>query len=257
MRLTRFSFVAAAVCGLAFTATAAVPGYAVKALADKNRPATEVSRDVNRKPGELIEFAGIKPGMKVVDLLPGIGQAAYFTRIFSGVVGPQGKVYAYYGTQYDERLKRMTPPMDPDNLGVVFQPNYPNVVALHSHLEQIKTPEPVDLVWTSNNYHDMHNTAYAMDPIKVNAAVFAALKPGGIYLVMDHRAAKGAGLIATSTLHRMDEDLAIKEIESVGFKLVGKSDIHKNPTDDNTKRVFEEGLHDHTDIMVLKFQKPA
>jgi len=74
--------------------------------------------------------------------------------------------------------------------------------------------------------------------------------------VVDHRAAKGAGAAATSDLHRMDEDIAKKEIEAAGFKLLAESDILKNPSDDNTKRVFEQGEHDHTDQFVLKFRKP-
>jgi predicted methyltransferase len=102
----------------------------------------------------------------------------------------------------------------------------------------------------------MHNKAYAMDPAKVNKAVFASLKPGGIYIVVDHRAAKGAGAGVTETLHRMDEDIARREIEAAGFRLVAESKILTNPSDDNTKRVFEQGEHDHTDQFVLKFAKP-
>jgi len=142
----RALLVAMVVCFVSALACAAVPNYVSAALADKHRPDTEVSRDVNRHPGELIQFAGIKPGMTVVDLLPGIGAAAYFTRIFSGVVGPKGKVYAYFGTQYDARLKERG--IDPDNQGTFFS-DYPNVTALHTPLVQFKTPEPVDLIWTS------------------------------------------------------------------------------------------------------------
>jgi predicted methyltransferase len=75
-------------------------------------------------------------------------------------------------------------------------------------------------------------------------------------MVVDHRAAKGAGKDSTAKLHRMDEDIAKQEIEAAGFKLVAESKILTNPSDDNTKRVFEAGEHDHTDQMVLKFRKP-
>jgi predicted methyltransferase len=102
----------------------------------------------------------------------------------------------------------------------------------------------------------MHNKQYAVDVAKVNKAIFASLKHGGLYIVVDHRAVKGAGVAATEALHRMDEDVAKQEIEAAGFKLVAESKILTNPSDDDTKRVFEAGEHDHTDQMVLKFRKP-
>ncbi len=244
--LTAFAVIAATACATA-------PLDISAALADPHRPAVEVSRDANREPAGLIDFAGIRPGMKVVDLLPGGPGAAYFTRIFSGVVGPQGKVYAYYGTRYDERLRAAG--IDPDNQGVQLA-DFKNVVALHSLLDNFKTPEPVDLVWTSDNYHDLHNANFLTDVTKMNAAIFAALKPGGVYLVVDHRAVDGAGVAVTGTLHRMDEAVARREIEAAGFRFVAASAVLTRPADDRTKAIVETGLHDHTDQFVLKFRKP-
>jgi predicted methyltransferase len=86
--------------------------------------------------------------------------------------------------------------------------------------------------------------------------VFASLKPGGVYMVVDHRAAKGAGAGVTETLHRMDEDITKREVEAAGFSLAAESKILANPSDDDNKRVFEQGEHDHTDQFVLKFVKP-
>src|SRR5581483_686786 len=181
---------------------------------------------------ELIQFAGIKPGMKVVDLMPGGG---YYTRIFAKAVGPKGQVYAYISNGGDARLKAQG--KDPDNQMVDFKAAYPNLGVLHGPYNQFVTPEPVDVVWTSDNYHDFHNgPTAAADVEAMNKGIFASLKHGGIYLVLDHRAAKGAGASATSQLHRMDEDIAKQEIESAGFKLVGESKILTNPSDDNTKR---------------------
>ncbi|MBV9550617.1 MAG: class I SAM-dependent methyltransferase [Alphaproteobacteria bacterium] len=236
---------------LAAAPALAAPSPIEMAVKDADRPAADTSRDAGRKPAELLAFAGIKPGMVVVDMLPGAG---YFTRLFARAVGPKGRVYAYFGTQYDARLKGQG--QDPDNQFAALKHTYPNLGVIHGPLEGFVTPQKVDLVWTSDNYHDMHNKAYAMDPAKVNKAVFASLKPGGIYLVMDHRAAKGAGAGVTETLHRMDEDIAKKEIEAAGFRLVAESKILTNPSDDNSKRVFEQGEHDHTDQFVLKFVKP-
>jgi predicted methyltransferase len=91
----------------------------------------------------------------------------------------------------------------------------------------------------------------------MNKAVYASLRPGGVYVIVDHRAVKGAGPDATEKLHRMDEDIAKQEIEAAGFRLVAESKLLTRPSDDDNKRVFEEGEHDHTDQMMLKFRKPG
>jgi predicted methyltransferase len=252
MKTTRFLTALSLVALTAGAASAALPGYIEKALSDSARPAADTSRDANRHPGELIAFAGIKPGMSVVDLWPGGG---YYTRIFANVVGPKGHVYAYINNSGDARMKAQG--KDPDNQMADFKAAYPNLGVLHGPTADFVTPESVDLVWTSDNYHDMHNgPTAAADVASMNKGIFASLKHGGIYIVVDHRAAKGAGLDATNKLHRMDEDIAKQEIEAAGFKLVAESKILTNPSDDNTKRVFEAGEHDHTDQMVLKFRKP-
>jgi len=231
---------------------AGLPAHVSAALADPARPAADTSRDVHRHPGELIAFAGLKPGMKVVDLLPGGG---YYTRIFAKAVGPKGRVYAYISNSGDARMKSQG--KDPDNQMADFKAAYPNLGVLHGALPGFVTPEPVDMVWTSDNLHDLHNSPTAQaDLAAMNKGIYNSLKHGGIYLVLDHRAAKGAGVDASNKLHRMDEDLAKQEIEAAGFKLVAESKILTNPADDNTKRVFEAGEHDHTDQFVLKFRKP-
>jgi predicted methyltransferase len=232
-------------------AAAALPGYIQKAISDSKRPKEDTSRDVQRIPGELIEWAGIRPGMSVVDLLPGTG---YFTRIFSDVVGPNGHVYAYFGPQYDDRLIKAG--TDPNHQFTDIKAQYPNVGTIHGPLNGFVTPALVDVVWISDNYHDTHNKQYAADVPGMNKAVFASLKHGGLYIIVDHRAVKGAGAGSTEALHRMDEDIAKQEIEAAGFKLVAESKMLTRPQDDDTKRVFEEGEHDHTDQMVLKFRKP-
>jgi predicted methyltransferase len=239
----------ALLCG---SAAFAAPGYIEKAVSDPARPASDTSRDANRHPAELLAFAGIKPGMTVVDLLPGGG---YFTRIFAKAVGPEGHVYAYIGTQFDARMKSQG--KDPDNQLAEIKAAYPNVTVIHGRIDQFATPAKVDLVWTSDNYHDVHNKSFDTDVAAMNKAIFAALKPGGIYVVIDHRAATGAGPTVTNTLHRVDEDIAKKEVEAAGFKLAEESNILANPSDDRTRKVFESGEHDRTDQMVLKFRKPG
>ncbi|HWY62339.1 MAG TPA: hypothetical protein VNW15_10610 [Rhizomicrobium sp.] len=244
------SLMAASLLGGA--ALAAVPAYIEKAVSDPARPADDTKRDAGRLPAELTEFAGIKPGMKVVDMLPGGG---YFTRIFAKAVGPTGQVYAYFGLQYDARLK--TQGKDPDNQFTDLKATYPNLGVIHGKLENFVTPEEVDIVWTADNYHDMLTKAYGPnDMAAVNKAIFNSLKPGGYYVIVDHRAVKGTGVEISDKLHRADEDVVKSQVEAAGFKLAAESKILTRPSDDNTKRIFEEGEHDHTDQMVLKFRKP-
>src|SRR6185295_13560141 len=167
---------------------AAAPTAKMKeAVADSTRPAADTARDENRKPAQMLAFAGIGPGKLVVDMLPGAG---YFTRIFPKAVEPGGRVYAYFGSQYDARLKSQG--KDPDYQFSDLKQTYKNLGVIHGFLPQFVTPEAVDVVWTSQNYHDMHNKQYAMDVNEVNKAVFKSLKPGGYYVIIDHKAADSA-----------------------------------------------------------------
>jgi len=231
---------------------AAAPTAQMKAaVADSNRPAADTARDENRKPADMLAFAGIGPGKVVVDLLPGGG---YFTRIFAKAVEPGGRVYAYFGSQYDARLK--TQGKDPDNQFADLKQTYKNLGVIHGPLPQFVTPVPVDVVWTSQNYHDMHNKAYAMDVNEVNKAIYKSLKPGGYYVIIDHKAADSAGDDVTETLHRIKESTTKTEVEAAGFKLVAEGHDLNFPGDDGTKRVFEADVKGKTNQFMLKFQKP-
>jgi predicted methyltransferase len=230
---------------------AAPTGQMKAAVADSNRPAADTARDENRKPADMLAFAGIGPGKVVVDLLPGGG---YFTRIFAKAVEPGGRVYAYFGSQYDARLK--TQNKDPDNQFADLKQTYKNLGVIHGPLPQFVTPVPVDVVWTSQNYHDMHNKAYAMDVNEVNKAIYKSLKPGGYYIIIDHKAADSAGDDVTETLHRIKESTTKTEVEAAGFKLVAEGHDLNFPGDDGTKRVFEADVKGKTNQFMLKFQKP-
>jgi predicted methyltransferase len=221
------------------------------AVSDSARPEADTKRDENRKPAEMLAFGGIAPGKVVVDLLPGGG---YFTRLFAKAVEPGGRVYAYFGTQYDERLKGQG--KDPDNQMADLKKTYKNLGVIHGPLTTFVTPVPVDVVWTSLNYHDMHNKSYNMDVTEVNKAIFKSLKPGGYYIVLDHAAADSAGADVTETLHRIKKSTVVKEVEAAGFKLVAEGDALHFPGDDGTKRVFENDIRGKTNQFMLKFQKP-
>jgi predicted methyltransferase len=247
-------FLAGATIAVSAMAAMAAPVVTAKmkaAVADAARPAEDTARDQNRKPAEMLAFAGITPGKVVVDMLPGTG---YFTRIFAKAVEPGGRVYAYFGVQYDARLKSQG--KDPDNQFADLKETYKNLGVIHGPLQEFVTPEPVDIVWTSDNYHDMHNKAYNMDFNIVNKAIYNSLKPGGYYVIIDHKAAESTGDDVTETLHRIKESTTKKEVEAAGFKLVAEAHDLNYPGDDGTKRVFEADIRGHTNQFMLKFQKP-
>ena len=229
----------------------AVPKPVAAAVADPARPPADRERDADRKPAECIAFAGLKPGQHIADLLPGGG---YFTRIFSAVVGPKGQVIAVATPKRPD-----APPDRPEPSAAVraiaADPHYQNVTVSVEKVAELKLPEKLDMVWTSQNYHDVHNVK-DIDVGAFNKAVFESLKPGGIYIVIDHVAGKGAGFTVTSTLHRSEPDAVKAEVMAAGFEFVGSSDVIANTADDHTARVFEQGLHDKTDRYLLKFRKP-
>lgn len=230
------------------TVQAATPANIAAAMADKARPADEVARDAARKPGELLAFAGVKPGDKVVDLIMGGG---YFTRLLSVAVGPKGQVIAYQPTEFIQFSAKY----GEDQKKVAAA--YANVTPLLSSLGVIDLPDGLDLVLTVQNYHDLHLTPFPKDTAaKVNAEVFKSLKPGGVYLVVDHVAVTGSGLEAAMKVHRLDPAIIKQEVEAAGFKLEAESPLLKDSADPHTANVFDPAIRGKTDQVVLKFVKP-
>lgn len=222
----------------------------VDAVADAARPAADRERDADRKPAELLAFAGISPGYKVAELWPGGG---YFTRLFSKVVGKDGAVYALQPPPRPNAPARA----DAAPTGVaamVLDPQYANV-KIETLGPDTRLPEQVDVVWTSLNYHDMHNRPDA-DLMPINRMVFNALKSGGNYIVIDHVAEPGSGARDTSTLHRIDPALVRREVEAAGFEFVRESPLLHHETDDYGKRVFDASLRGRTDQFIYMFRKP-
>jgi predicted methyltransferase len=248
---------AAAVAALVFIAAAAraapdVPADIAAAINDPARPESDRQRDANRKPADTLAFAGIKRGDKVAELIPGGG---YFTRLLSGVVGERGRVYAVAPP------RRADAPADAPDPAARLNPitgdsRYRNVKVLVERVTALSVPEPVDVVWTSENYHDIHNIAGA-DLQAVNRAVFDALKPGGVYLVLDHSAAAGSGVRDTSTLHRIDAEAVKAEVLAAGFVLDAQSELLANPGDPRTLPVFDPSIRGRTDQFIFRFRKPA
>src|SRR5260370_25508537 len=245
MRFPRVLAAALAVT-LMLTATcasaASIPGNIAAAVADGSRPEADKIRDVNRKPAETLAFTGVKPGMQIAELLPGGG---YFTRILSKAVGSSGHVYALVpapapdapadATDFAARVK-----------AIAADPNYANVSVVVEPFSQLSVPTPVDLVWTSQNYHDLHNFP-GLDVGIFNKLVFDDLKPGGIYLVLDHRAEAASGGRDTKTLHRIDPETVKKEVLAAGFVFVGSSDLLHRPASSHSGKECDTVVPAKTD----------
>ena len=239
----------AAALALAPMAAAQTPprDYAA-VLADPIRPAGERGRDEARHAAETLAFARVAPGQKIADMIIGGG---YFTRIFSAAVGPEGEVTAWQPAEF-----------------IGFQASYgesltevdalPNVDAIRSPISAPEFPSGLDLVFTAQNYHDLHLAPFPADTAsKVNAAVFQALKPGGLYVIIDHHAAAGSDLAAADSLHRIDIEAVKREVTAAGFILDGESDILAADADPRTANVLDDSIRGKTSQYMLRFRKPA
>ena len=240
---------------LALPATAAtapaIPPVIAKAVADPSRPPEDIARDANRKPGETLAFLGVRPGMKIADY---IANSGYFTRLFADVVGPKGHVYA---AELDEIIGFPNVAKGYADLRT-WAAGRPNVTLATTPIAaSLDFPEKLDLFWIAQNYHDLHDKF--LGPVEIagfNRKVFAALKPGGLYVVLDHSAAAGAPDDVTETLHRIQEERVKREVLAAGFELVGASRLLANPADPRTRGVFDDSIRGKTDQFILKFRKP-
>jgi len=233
---------------LGTTAVAQTPAMVAKAVAAADRPAADKARDADRKPAEMVMLAGLKPGSKVADLIPGGG---YFTRVFAKVVGPKGKVYAVVPAALAERNPKATDGVK----AIAAEPGYKNVTVVVAPLTSMAPPGTLDVVWTSQNYHDAYNNAPAAAADLAKGA-FAALKPGGVFVVVDHAAAPGTTDEAAKPLHRIDPAKVTAQVVAAGFVADGQSNVLANPADMHDKPVFDPSLRGHTDQFALKFRKP-
>ena len=228
---------------------AGLPGYVSKAVADPSR-GDDAKNDARRKVGELVAFSEAKPGDSVLELIPGSG---YFTKVFSKVVGPKGHVYALWPKPYDDESHP-----DSDVMRKLAKdPGFSNIEVLVQPANALSAPRPLDVVFTSQNYHDYPDKFMGpTDPAILNKAVFAALKPGGTYIVVDHVAQAGSGLRDTDTLHRIDPATVKQQVTKAGFEFVGESAVLRNPNDTHTLKVFDKSIRGHTDQFAYKFRKP-
>jgi predicted methyltransferase len=221
------------------------------AIADASRPATDTVRDTNRKPAQTLAFAGVKPGDKIADYAAGAG---YFTRLFSSIVGANGHVYASVPStlyKYPNIVKGTA-----ELQSYAF--THANVsVNFASPLVAARYPEKLDVFWIAQNYHDLlDNFMGPVDMAAFNRAVYAALKPGGIYIVLDHVAAKGSPANVTDTLHRIEPATVRRQVEAAGFTFESESNVLANPADPHAAGPFDASIQGHTDQFILKFRRP-
>jgi predicted methyltransferase len=194
---------------------------------------------------EVIAFIGLKKGDSVADIVGG-----RMTASLAQAVGPTGKVYA---VETAEVVKVHPEVMDKMK---ALAAQSPNVIVSD---EPISSPLPsgLDAVVIRQNYHDLYDKFMGpADVAAFNKAVFAALKPGGVYVILDHAAAAGSGISATETLHRIDPARVKADVRAAGFKLDAQSSILANKADDHTKKVFDPSVRGHTDQFLFRFKKP-
>ena len=216
-------------------------GAGTSALAQSAAP----TPDPAWKAPEVVAFIGLKKGDKVAEIVAG-----RLTASLAEAVGPTGKVYAIETAEvvkaHPEALTRMQ--------GLASQ--LPNIIVSAEPVGSA-LPSGLDAVFIRQNYHDLYDKF--MGPADVpafNKAVFAALKPGGVYVVLDHAAAAGSGIDATETLHRIDPARVKKDVLAAGFKLDAESSILANKDDDHSKNVFDPSVRGHTDQFLFRFKKP-
>lgn len=247
---------AAAVISTAAIAASPPAGSAAitAAIANPHRPAKDTEQDVVRRPADLVAFSKVKAGDTVMDFWPGGG---YWSRLFSPIVGAKGKVYAYVPAEIAEFKS------DPVALAKAIgtEPTYANVKEISDPLAQQPPPKmynTFDVVWTFENYHDLHDSFMKGASVDAfNQAIFKLVKPGGYYVIVDHAAASGKGLENTEDLHRIDPATVKAEVEKAGFVLDESSTLLANSADDHSLKVFDPTVKGKTDRFMLRFKKPA
>lgn len=229
---------------LASQVSAHVEGHGEAATRSK----ADLERDLTSKPYEIMNFAGVKKGDKVLDFLGGGG---YYSQLLSEQVGASGLVVLhnnqayipYVGKELDERFSR-------NNLN--------NITRLMSEASDLKFGEDAfDKVFLVLGYHDFFydDTGWSVRNEVVMPQVYKAMKKGATLLVIDHSAVDGAGDSQTKALHRIEESFAVKSLEKLGFTLLKSSNLLRNPDDSRSITVFDPSIRRKTDRFVLLFQK--
>lgn len=221
-----------------------------QAVAAADRSAEDRARDQTDRPAEVLAFFGVRPGMRVVDLMAAGG---YYSELLARIVGPEGEVVtqnnrpyiAYAGAEAERRFAGG---------------RLPNVRRLDSELEQLGLEQNAyDMALLVMTYHDIYWVSDDWPPVERDRffqQIYECLRPGGVVAVIDHAAQAGTGAAAVSELHRIDEEFARRDFESAGFVFDGASDLLRNPDDDRTRVVFDVAIRHWTDRFIFRFLKP-
>lgn len=235
-----------------YTPAKDVPGPIAGAIASDDRIDPDRKLDAGRKPGEVLAFFKVAPGQKIGELFAGTG---YTTELLARTLGENGRLYAQNTTDVLDRFARKPMTERLARLGMK------SVMMVEQPADAPFPPDVKDLdaVICVLNYHDF--VWQKVDRAKLNAAVLAVLKPGGLYGIVDHSAAQGSGLRDVQTLHRIDEETVKQEITAAGFKLDGESNVLRNPADARDWNASPKAAEDAnkrgtSDRFVLRFVKP-
>jgi predicted methyltransferase len=202
------------------------------------------------KQSELIRFARVEAGATVIDVYPGDGD---WTRLFSGIVGPEGRVFSFVPAEVADFKN------DPVGLmrALAKEPGRENVEAVSADLVAMpEVTQVADVLWLHLFYHDLHTALMqkkGATAASFNRAVYERLKPGGVYVIVDHAAAAGTGTSDTQALHRIDPASVRKEVEAAGFVLDAESTILANKDDPHAIKVFDPSIKDKTDRFAYRF----
>ena len=222
------------------------------AVANPLRPEADRARDAARKPAEVLEFAGIEPGMTVLDMFSGGG---WYAEVIAHVVGDDGRVIAHSNEAY----KRFVGDALEERFGAGRVANTEILMAENNHLTLEENS--LDAIMLALSFHDLYHVDLEGGWELMDGPVFLAelkkgLKPGGIVAIVDHTAAAGSPPETGDSLHRIDPALVVANMEAAGFVYEASSDILGNPDDDLTNSVFAEEIRGKTDRFVKRFRNP-
>lgn len=219
-------------------------------LADPQRAEADRQRDGWDHPADVLAFAGVRPGMSLLDLFAGTG---YYSQLLGAVVGSNGNVLLHNNAAYLDfareglEARMQAGPMD-------------NVTRLDTEAAALGVqPASLDGVFMMLVFHDFWYTseAWAVTAEQVLPQLYEALEPGGFVLIVDHAGTPGSGTTAAQELHRIDEPAIIRTMEEYGFELDARSELLRNPDDDPTISVFDPAVRGHTDRLVHRYRKPG
>lgn len=229
--------------GLAATAYASI-------LADPGRPEADRKDDEARKPAEVLAFADLRPGDTVLELEAGRG---WYSELISGAIGSTGKLIIQYPPEFAYGDAAFKARMDAGRLK--------NAEIVKSHfddLQQVASGSVDRVLWILGPhelYYTPPNSRGLGNDEKTYAEIMRVLKPGGLFIAMDHAADPGTSVTIAQTLHRIDPSVVVSAAQSAGFKMLGRSEVLANPADDHNAMVFDATIRRHTDQFLFKFQK--